>query len=371
VAISRWLPDETRDADGFFIYLRDLDDDAVWSAGYQPTRVAGVQYDFQYDRGVAQIQRVDREITCSLAICVSPDVNCEIRRCELTNLGDRKRRIELTSYLEWVLGNGEADAGHPAFSKLFVETQYCADRRAILARRRPRHSDDSEFWGFHSIAGSVAEIGRKGLEFETNRLRFIGRGRTLARPLALDPGAKLSGDYGPVLDPIASLRTVVLLEPGESRHVVFALGGAQGRAEIDDLLASVRESESVDRLFASIQTTAGEGTNGSPASDSAIAALARRVIIHPPHQLGAVGWADGPADRTFAPAAAMGCVETPPSVVREQLQFENSYGGFSADGREYIVRLDPDGLGGHRRPPAPWVNVIANERAGFLHLVGQ
>ena len=366
VAISRWLPDETRDADGFFIYLRDLDDDSVWSAGYQPTRVSGIQYGFQYDGGVAQIQRVDREIACSLAICVSPDANCEIRRCELTNLGDRKRRIELTSYLEWVLGNGEADAGHPAFSKLFVETQYCADRQAILARRRPRHSDDSEFWGFHSIAGSDTELERDRLEFETNRLRFVGRGRTLSRPLALEPGAKLSGECGPVLDPIASLRTVVMLEPGESRQVVFALGGAQSRAEIDDLLASVREAESADRLFASIQTTAGEGTNGSPGSDGTTAALARRVIIHPPHHLGAVGWADEPADRTFAPAAAMGCVQTLPSVVREQLQFENSYGGFSADGREYIVRLEPDGLGGHRRPPAPWVNVIANERAGFL-----
>jgi cyclic beta-1,2-glucan synthetase len=51
---------------------------------------------------------------------------------------------------------------------------------------------------------------------------------------------------------------------------------------------------------------------------------------------------------------------------REALQHDNGYGGFSADGREYVVRLDALRHGAHRRPPLPWVNVLANERFGTL-----
>ncbi len=365
-ALTRWLPDETRDADGFYIYLRDLDDHAVWSAGYQPTRVAGVQYDFQYDHGVAEIRRVDREISCSLAIYVSPPGEFEVRLCRLTNLGDRTRRIELTSYLEWVLGSREADAGHPAFSKLFVETEFCAARRAILARRRPRHSDDAEFWGFHSIVCDAAGAS-ESLEFETNRLRFIGRGRTLARPLALESGATLSGDCGRVLDPIASLRTVVVLEPGDSRQVAFVLGGSPRRADIDQLLADNSELAKLENVFESIRAAANSPVNGSPKPDGALPALARRVIIHPPHIVCARDSAEEPANGVFKRAGTDGSLDGPQtSGGTDKLLFDNGYGGFSADGREYIVRVEPDGRGGQRRPPAPWANVIANERAGFL-----
>jgi cyclic beta-1,2-glucan synthetase len=367
-ALCRWFPDETRDADGFYIYLRDLDDAGVWSAGYQPTRVPASRYDFHYAGGVAEIRRVDGDIACALEVCVSPGGDFEIRRCRLTNLGDRTRRIEVTSYLEWVLGSAEADASHPAFSKLFVETQYCGQRQAILARRRPRHADDQEFWGFHAIVGDAAET-LDGVTFETNRLRFIGRGRTLARPLALEPGVALSGETGPVLDPIASLRSRVSLEPGARREVAFVLGGARSRAEIDELLATLGACGDAKRLLGDGGADADSAGNGwAPAEGPASAA--RRVIVHRPHRLPGrerLDLPDLPTVRESAPATEIGgegaASMLPPG---EALQFDNGYGGFSADGREYIIRLEPDGRGGQRRPPAPWVNVIANEQAGCL-----
>ncbi|MEX2308870.1 MAG: hypothetical protein WD738_14820 [Pirellulales bacterium] len=367
VAISRWLQDETRDADGFYIYLRDLDDNFVWSAGYQPTRVIASHYDFQYDRGVAEIERLDRNISCRTTVCVSPHGDFEIRRCRLANLGASKRRIELTSYLEWVLGSREADASHPAFSKLFVETQFCADRRAILARRRPRHSDESEFWGFHSITLDSAAALRDEMTFETNRLRFIGRGRTLTRPQALDSGTTLTGDCGPVLDPIASLRLAITLEPGESRDIVFTLGGSPNRSKIDELLAAVASLTPVDELFDNTKAASPSSVNGGAASDGAPSPLAQHVKLHPPHRIVRPPSTDGSTARTFVPAAATS-TQSAPEVPRrgEILQFDNGYGGFSADGREYVIRVQPDGRGDLRRPPVPWVNVIANEQAGFL-----
>jgi cyclic beta-1,2-glucan synthetase len=367
--LTRWQPDRTCDVDGFHIYVRDLDDGFVWSAGYQPTRVAPSHYDFRCAGGVAEIVRLDRNIECRVSVRVSPEYDFEVRRCRITNFGDGARRIELTSYLEWVLGCRAADASHPAFSKLFVETQYDPRRGAIVAHRRPRHNDDSEFWGFHCVVGEAADRFRDGLQFETNRGRFIGRGRTLSRPRALAPGAALSGDWGAVLDPIASLRAGVSLGPGESQHVTFGLGAAESRSEIDELielLASMGEFAPTELLADDGRSSAETDRNGGSLPPDG-SSSGQRVVVHSAHRGSRRSFSDSEA--ISKPSTGGGCDGAPASQ-SETLQFDNGYGGFSADGREYVIRIRPGEAGpgktGHQLPPAPWANVIANERAGFL-----
>ena len=171
--------------------------------------------------------------------------DCELRRCRVTNRGRRVRRIELTSYLEWVLAAREADVNHPAFSKLFVETQFRRDQRAIVARRRPRSSDDPQIWGLHWLVGDESSGQSPAIEYETNRVAFIGRGRTLQRPQAL-AATKLAGHTGAVLDPIGSLRTVLTLEPGESRACAFLLGVGQDSDVIQAMLTEFSALSDVD-----------------------------------------------------------------------------------------------------------------------------
>ncbi len=365
--MTRWTTDATCETGGFYIYLRDLDDNFVWSAGFQPTRATASQYEFRCERGVAEILRVDCDIECRFTVCVSTQHDFEIRRCQLTNLGQLRRTLEITSYLEWVLGCRDADAAHPAFSKLFVETQYCAERRAILARRRPRHNDDAEFWGFHAAICDPDSDQLGKIEFETNRVRFIGRGRTLERPRALDPGRVLSGDFGSVLDPIASLRIPIALEPNEAQEVAFVLGAAQNRADIDRSLEAIRDLAQVHRAFDEAQ--AADSVDGSPRDSARLwseTAHGERIIVHPPHRPSPpAGDANGAP--IFPPATfEVTAGSRRPADAGEPLQFDNGLGGFSADGREYVMRIEPDGQGGHRRPPVPWVNVIANEQLGFI-----
>jgi N,N'-diacetylchitobiose phosphorylase len=353
--VSRRAVDPTCDSDGFHIYLRDLEDDFLWSAGYQPTRVMPEAYEFQFSKSAAEIYRLDREIECRLAVCVAPDHDFELRRCRLTNRGNKTRRIELTSYFEWVLTSRDADTSHPTFSKLFVETEFRPNENAIVARRRPRGNTEAERFGIHRLFLDGGTNGR-AVEFETNRKRFIGRGRTIARPQALDPQARLSGDSGPVLDPIASLRTVVTLAPGESREVVFLLGAAVGRealsaleSAIEDLAGSRQVFDAVEELHAS--------SNGDT----------QRWTAHPAHDPLESRMRETEPRRQYSPASAVVSENEPVSAEsREPLQFENSYGGFSADGREYVIRLEPDANGQLRLPPQPWVNVIANEQAGCI-----
>jgi cyclic beta-1,2-glucan synthetase len=368
IAVTRWSFDRICGSDGFHVYLRDLDDDSVWSVGFMPTRIVADQYEFCFDAGVAQIARLDCEIECRLSICIAPQHDCELRRCRLTNLSDRTRRIELTSYLEWVLTGRDADASHPAFSKLFVETEFCAASNAVFARRRPRSREETPVWGIHALAGDEGHS-PPALQFETNRATFIGRGRTLARPRALDPAAKLAGLVGPVLDPIASLRTAISLLPGQSRDIFFLLGAASSRDESAAMVFALGGLVADNRLF-DMPVQNANLANGQPIVVDGRVHLdsgAERHIVHPPHRRFRAASDGLTADAITTPASAISTSAREISTRSlEPLQFDNGYGGFSLDGREYVIRLEPDVTGQLRRPPMPWVNVISNENAGFI-----
>jgi N,N'-diacetylchitobiose phosphorylase len=366
LAVTRWSGDPICDIDGFHVYLRDLEDNFLWSAGYQPTRTASDIYEFRSDGDVAEIVRTDRRIECRFSVCVAPEHDCELRRCRLLNCDDRTRTVEVTSYLEWVLAPHEADANHPAFSKLFIETQYCAKRNAIIARRRPRSGDDAQTWGVHAlVCGDARPL--ESVQFETDRVAFIGRGGTLNRPRAMATSAALAGHAGPVLDPIGSLRTAFALGPGESCEVAFLLGAAASREVLLEMLNAFREMADI----AAVSAAAADGVGLSGAVDVPLVPSSlgsgARIIVHRPHRMPSPEALTEPAEEKFLPASE----ETAAFFSRriklsESLEFDNGYGGFSADGREYVVRLKPDASGEHRRPPMPWVNVIANEAAGFL-----
>src|SRR6185503_10990296 len=132
-------------------------------------------------------------------IAVSTEDDVEVRRLTITNHSDRSREIEVTSYAEIVLVPPADDLAHPAFAKLFVETEYLADAAALLLRRRSRVVEEREVWAVHVLGHEGRPLGP--VEWETDRARFLGRGRGLEDPQAVD-GRPLSGTTGAVLDPV-------------------------------------------------------------------------------------------------------------------------------------------------------------------------
>ena len=138
LAITRWREDVTRDPWGTYIFLRDVQSGAVWSAGYQPTGVEPDAYRATFFEDRAEFHRRDGAITTTLDVLVSPEDDAETRRVSVTNLGARPREIEITSYAELVLAPPAAEAAHPVFSNLFVHTESIAARDTLLATRRVR-----------------------------------------------------------------------------------------------------------------------------------------------------------------------------------------------------------------------------------------
>ncbi len=231
IALTRWSADRTRDADGFFLYIRDLDRGHLWGAGRQPVERAPDLYRTRSGPGRAEIVREDDGIVTRLDVCVDPDADAEIRLLTLTNRSRKPRHLDVTSYAEVALNAPAADAAHPAFSKLFVQTEHLEGQEALLARRRPRSPEEQPlFMGHRLLIDRHADD--EAPSIETDRARFIGRGRTLECPRALDAGALLTGTTGNVLDPILSMRRTVRLAPGESVRLIALLAAGLDREKV-------------------------------------------------------------------------------------------------------------------------------------------
>ena len=204
LGVTRWREDVTRDDWGAYVFLRDVQSGDVWSAGYQPSGVEPDSYDVTFTEDRAKFVRHDGTITTILEVVVSPEDDAEVRRVSVANAGDRARDIELTSYAELVLAPPAADAAHPTFSKLFVQTEYLAKVGAILATRRRRSPAEPEIWAAHLAVVEGEAVGEP--EIETDRARFLGRGRDVRAPIAVMDGRPLSNTVGTVLDPVFALR---------------------------------------------------------------------------------------------------------------------------------------------------------------------
>jgi len=252
-AVTRWREDRTRDPGSQFVYLRDVHTGVVWSAAYQPTAKEPDSYVVEFLAEKAAFERLDYDIATRLEVAVSPGDDAEVRRVSLTNQSDRPREIELTSYVELGLGSVAEDVASPAFGKLFVETEWIAENTALLARRRSRAPHDPALIGFHVIA--IHGPTQAQVEWETDRMRFLGRGRGPDNPKALD-GRALSGTTGAVLDPILSLRTRLRLQPGAFARVSFTTGVAADEAAARACAQKYHDHGVASRAFALAYTQA-------------------------------------------------------------------------------------------------------------------
>ena len=246
-AVTRRRDDPTCDPGSHFIYLRDVRSGQLWSAAHQPVCREAERYRVTFGLDQIRFTRIDDAIETRLEITVSPEDDVEVRRLTLVNHSNRLREIEVTSMVEIVLAPPAEDLSQPTFIKLFLETEYRPECTALLCGRRPRSPDELTPWAVHVLS---AEHGVHGaVEWETDRMRFLGRGRTAESPAALD-GRALSGSTGAVLDPVMSLRRRVRIAPGGQVRLAFATGVAASRGAALALAEKYDDPTSAARTFA-------------------------------------------------------------------------------------------------------------------------
>lgn len=346
-ALTRWVPDRTSDTLGFFLYIQDEDDGAWWSAGAQPSRRTPDRYDASAAAGRVELRRIDGRLETITEICVAPDADVELRRVTFVNHDDSERHLQLTTYAEVVLNTPEGDAGHPAFSKLFVQTDRTSDGEGLLAKRRPRSPDDVPLWLAHRMWTPAGRT-RGVVELETDRARFIGSGRSRTHPRAMDRGRMLSNTVGNVLDPVLAIRRRITVPAHDSMTVIAMLAAASTREDVEAIGARYGSGDPtgiVDDAFTSAVVHASDVPDEMREHARSVERATRA------------------GSRTAREVA--GATEHALSPARADLVAFNGYGGFTHDGTEYVMPLQT-GDDGLRLPPQPWTNVIANERIGFI-----
>lgn len=245
ISVTRWREDATKDDRGSFCYIKDVTTGNFWSNTYQPTLQTAKNYEAVFSQGHVEFRRHDHGIDTHTEIIISPEDDTEMRKIKLTNKTQSVKVIEVTSYAEVVMASQASDEAHPAFSNLFVQTEIIPEYKAIYCTRRARSGDETPPWMFHSmeVRGAIVEA----VSYETDRMQFIGRGRTLVHPQAMD--TELSGNQGSVLDPILSIRYRISIKPNQTATIDLIYGITETKEACEGLMHKYRDQHLKSRAF--------------------------------------------------------------------------------------------------------------------------
>jgi cyclic beta-1,2-glucan synthetase len=232
IDLTRWRADATLDNYGTWIYIKDRGTDQLWSAGFQPTTTQPDHQTVKFHPHIVELMRNDGELSTHTEIVIASEADVEIRRVTVTNHSASTRDLELTSCAEVILSPQPADQRHPAYNKLFIESEFIANENILLFRRRPRSAQEKPVYLAHFVISDHNQFGSVG--YETDRDRFIGRGNTQHAPAASKTHSGLSNSTS-TLDPIFALQARIIIPEYESRQLAFVTLAASSRKEALEL----------------------------------------------------------------------------------------------------------------------------------------
>jgi cyclic beta-1,2-glucan synthetase len=236
--LTPWSDDPVSDTPGETFYVRDEDSGLVWGPTPLPIREEPWPYVIRHGQGYSRFEHTSHGIALDLLQFVPLRDSVKISRLTLENRSDRKRRLAVTAYVEWVLGVSRSG------SAPFVITEIEPATRAMFAR----NAWNGEF----ADRVAFADLGGRQTSWSGDRLEFLGRNASLDHPTSLERGEELSGKTGAGLDPCAALQTNLELEPGERTEVLFLLGQGAGPEEARSLVERYR-TRSCDEVLSEVQ----------------------------------------------------------------------------------------------------------------------
>ena len=235
--LTPWSNDPTGDPPGETLYLRDEETGALWTPTPLPIRQNSATYTVRHGQGYSRFEHESHGIALELLQYVPVADSIKVVRLKIINRSGRERRLSVTAYVEWVLGQSRA-ANAP-----FIVTEIDSETGAMFAQN-----------GWNNQFGErVAFVDMNGRQtaHTADRTEFIGRDGALDRPQALNPGAVLSNRVGPGLDPCGALQTQLRLNAGATTEIAFFLGEGGTKAEAQSLIAKYRAAD-LDEILADV-----------------------------------------------------------------------------------------------------------------------
>ncbi len=247
MSIYRWKEDVTTDNSGMFIYIKDVTSNKYWSTSYEPCKNEGQSYQVVFSQDKVEFKRKDLSIFTHTEIVVSSEDDAEVRKVSLTNNGSEAKILEITSYCEVTLSTYNADIVHPAFSNLFIATEFISKPECIIANRRPRAKGQNKPYLVQCIAFQGNDIGT--VQYETSRINFIGRNRNVVNPCVMEDDTPLKNTVGAVLDPIISMRKRIRIEPGETCKIAYTTAVTDSKENAITIANKYKEMNNIHRIF--------------------------------------------------------------------------------------------------------------------------
>ncbi len=240
--LTQWSNDPVLDPHSEVIYIRDEESGAYWNPTAGPIRETNA-YRISHGAGYSRFEHNSHSIEQRLIVFVPSDETggapLKISKLTLRNDSAKTRRISVTYYVEWTLGEQRED------TQQHIVTQWDPDSGVILARN-----------GYHPEYGdrvAFAAINPSPDSFTCDRTVFLGRNQTSANPSAMERTA-LAGRFGAEHDPCSALQTKLEIKPGESAVVVCLLGQADSAAEAEELIREYRSVLNVEQALENTQS---------------------------------------------------------------------------------------------------------------------
>lgn len=243
--LYRWRPDIYANT-GNYIYIKDVKEGKLWSAAYHPTRTEPEDYQAIFRPHQAEFKRRDGDISSDMIVSLDADHNFEIRKITFTNHGNEEKQLEVTSYLEVVDDTYLAELSHPAFNKLFLESEYLEEQEIFLVKRRRKKENDNPYV-MHMVKTGTKLC--KKLEYENDRKRFIGRNNTLENPDSVVNSIAFFNNSGFCNDPIMSLRAHLCIEAGETACLSFITGVCGSKEEAIKISEELNVNYRIDDIL--------------------------------------------------------------------------------------------------------------------------
>ena len=262
--LYRWRADIYANT-GNYIYIKDMKQGKLWSATYHPTKTEPEEYQVVFCPHQTEFKRRDGDISSHMVVSLDADHDFEIRKVTFINHGNEEKQLEVTSFLEVVDDTHLAELSHPAFNKLFLESEFLEEQEIFLTKRRRKKEEDNPYL-MHMIRTGTKLC--KKVEYENDRKRFIGRNNTLENPDSVVNSITFFNNSGFCNDPIMSLRAQICIEPGETACISFITGVCGSKEEaikiagelnvgyrIDDILEKFRLQNSLELKYLEITRT--------------------------------------------------------------------------------------------------------------------
>ncbi len=227
VALTRFVPDATCDDEGLWLYLRDEETGNVWRATSDEGRTT-------YAMHKVELHLRKEGISTHVGVTVAAADDVEVRQITLHNETNRPRRITLTSAGRPVLVDAGQAQSHPAFSSMFVESDYVRELEGLVFARRHPSSEEMPLVLVHRLVREGSGTAFAG--YETDRNAFYGRGTSARTPASLSAQrGPLKGRAGAVLDPMMAIMASIELPPNGSATVAFVTTVSRSRAAAMEL----------------------------------------------------------------------------------------------------------------------------------------